>query len=72
METGHLGGIMKILGGKIWFKNIRDATSYLLGVGMCVYSMISAPPNKWNVGVILAGATIAGLPTAFRQDERKE
>jgi len=63
---------MRILGGRRGFKNIRDATSYLLGVGMCVYSMASAPPNKWNVGAILAGAAIAGLPTAFRQDERKE
>lgn len=63
---------MPFLGKKAGFKNIRDFTSYLLGVGMIVYPMVTTPPDKWNVGLILAGAAIAGLPTAFRQDERKE
>lgn len=63
---------MRLIGGRSGFKTARDLVLFITGLGICIYHILTTPPADLNVTLLLFGAGLAGLPTAFRQDEKKE
>lgn len=63
---------MGLLGGKSGFKNARDLILFAAGLAIDFYHIFTTPSDKLNVTLLIFGASLAGLPSVIRQDEKKE
>lgn len=63
---------MGLLGTKSGFKNLRDFILFLAGLGIDFYHIFTTPANDLNVTLLIFGASLAGLPSIIRQDEKKD
>lgn len=61
---------MGILGGKSGFKTVRDLVLFVAGLGVCFYHIATTPADKLNIGLLIFGASLAGLPSVIRADEK--
>jgi hypothetical protein len=60
------------LGGKSGFRTARDLILFTVGLGICVFHIVTTPPAELSVPLLLFGGGMAGVPVAFKQDEKKE
>lgn len=63
---------MGVLGGRSGFKTARDLILFLVGLGICVFHVITTPPSDLSVPLLLFGGGMAGAPSVLKFDERKE
>lgn len=63
---------MRVLGGKSGFKTARDLILFLVGLGICVFHVVSTPPTDLSVPLLLFGGGLAGAPSVLKFDEKKE
>lgn len=63
---------MQILGGKSGFKTARDLILFAVGLGICIFHIVTTDPSHLSVPLLLFGGGLAGAPSVLKQDEKKE
>lgn len=63
---------MPMLGGKSGFKTARDLILFLVGLGICVFHVVTTSPSDLSVPLLLFGGGMAGAPSVLKYDEKKE
>jgi hypothetical protein len=65
------GRLVRILGSKSGFKTARDLILFVVGLGICIWHIATTDPAHLSWQLLIFGGGMAGLPTAFRQDEKR-
>jgi hypothetical protein len=63
---------VQILGGKSGFKTMRDLILFAVGLGICIFHVVTTDPSDLSVPLLLFGGGLAGAPSVLKQDEKKE
>jgi F0F1-type ATP synthase assembly protein I len=63
---------VKILGGKSGFKTARDLILFSVGLGICVFHVVTTSPAELSVPLLLFGGGLAGAPSILNKDESKD
>lgn len=63
---------MRFIGGQSGFKTVRDLILFIAGLGIDFFHILTTPADKLNVTLLIFGASLAGLPSVIRQDEKKD
>lgn len=74
MEPCNLkkGGPVPLLGSKSGFKTVRDLILFVVGLGLCVFHVLTTPPSQYSVPLFIFGGGLAGSPYVIKQDEKKK
>lgn len=62
---------MRFVGGATGFKTIRDLLLFLIGLGICVFHIVTTPAADLSIPLLLFGAGMAGAPSVLKNDEKK-
>lgn len=62
---------MRILGSKSGFKTVRDLILFFVGLGICVFHIITTDPADLSWQLLVFGGGLAGAPGIMRQDEKR-
>lgn len=63
---------MRFLGGRSGFRTARDLILFVTGLGICIYHILTTPPADLSITLLLFGGGLAGVPVAFKQDEKRD
>lgn len=56
---------------KVWQRVIRDALTWILGMFIVTFQLLSHPLNP-NIIWVTTGVTLMGIPPALRINERRQ
>lgn len=62
---------MRVVGGSTGFKTIRDLMLFVIGLGICVFHIVTNPSADLSIPLLLFGAGLAGAPSVLKNDEKK-
>lgn len=62
---------MRILGGRSGFKTARELILFFLGMGICVFHILTTDPSDLSWQLLLFGGGLAGSPGIMRLDEKR-
>lgn len=63
---------MRLIGGRSGFKTARDLILFIVGLGICLFHVLTTPPAELSVPLLLFGGGLAGAPSVLQRDEKKE
>lgn len=63
---------MRFLSAKSGFRTARDLILFITGLGLCVFHVITTPPDHLSIPLLLFGGGLAGAPSVLQKDEKKE
>jgi hypothetical protein len=65
--------VVRLIGGKSWFRTGRDLLLFTVGVAGIVYHLVTAGPSHIQLEVLGFFGTLIGAPYVLGKDEsRKE
>ena len=63
---------MQLLGGKSGFKTTRDLILFAVGLGICIFHIVTTSPADLSIPLLLFGGGLAGAPSVLKSDEKRE
>lgn len=63
---------MQFLGAQSGFKTARDLILFAVGLGICIFHVVTTNPADLSVPLLLFGAGLAGAPSVLKSDEKRE